>query len=72
MDHATYYAQLEEGARYLAARASDEEARIEHLGFANHYYRLRIGAASVPILMAISAQAAKTGPVTDGATARRS
>lgn len=44
MNDATYYAQLEEGARYLAARASSECERRQHLGWANRYYRLRIDA----------------------------
>jgi hypothetical protein len=44
MDQSRYYARLEQGARYLASLASDESERLEHLGWANRYYRLRIGA----------------------------
>lgn len=40
MDEASYYAQLEQGARYLASLASDDDERREHLGWANRYFRL--------------------------------
>ena len=46
MDDATYYKQLELGARYLASRASSEVERLEHLGWANRYYRLGAGSNS--------------------------
>jgi hypothetical protein len=49
LDHATYYARLEEGARFLAARTSDDRERLEHLAWANRYYRLRVDAASFPV-----------------------
>ena len=41
LDQAVTYAQLEQGARYLAARAVTAAERQEHLGWANRYYRLR-------------------------------
>ena len=48
MEQAVYYAQLEEGARYLASLAtSDAECRL-HLGWANRYYRLRVDAEPHP------------------------
>lgn len=40
MDNATYYAQLEQGARYLASVAANDDERREHLGWANRYQRL--------------------------------
>ena len=43
MDYATYYEQLEKGARYLASLASGPERR-EHLGWANRYHRLAMDA----------------------------
>lgn len=42
---ATYYEQLEQGARYLASRAVDDVERQQHLGWANRYYRLRLDAS---------------------------
>ncbi len=39
-----HYAQLEMGARYLAAAAADAEERRTHLGWANRYYRLGLEA----------------------------
>jgi len=47
MDNATYYAQLEQGARYLASLASSSDERREHLGWANRYGRL-VSDARVP------------------------
>jgi hypothetical protein len=44
MDRSLYYAQLEQGARYLASTTSDAAERDEHLGWANRYHRLRIAA----------------------------
>ncbi len=43
MDQA-HYAQLEMGARYLAATAANAEERRIHLGWANRYYRLGLEA----------------------------
>lgn len=40
VDDGTYYAQLEEGARFLAARAATDSERQQHLGMANRYVRL--------------------------------
>lgn len=40
MDNATYYAQLEQGARYLASLTANDDERREHLGWANRYRRL--------------------------------
>jgi hypothetical protein len=40
MNNATYYQQLEQGARYLASRAKNAAERLEHLGWANRYYTL--------------------------------
>jgi hypothetical protein len=34
------YAQLEQGARFLAARARTDAEREAHLAMANHYVRL--------------------------------
>lgn len=39
-----HYAQLEMGARYLAAITKDAEERRTHLGWANRYYRLGVEA----------------------------
>jgi hypothetical protein len=44
VDQSLYYAQLEQGARYLASTASDKAERHEHLGWANRYYRMRVAA----------------------------
>ena len=41
------YAQLEQGARYLASKAADEAERRLHLGWANRYSRL-VSDAAVP------------------------
>ena len=54
MDTATYYAQLEQGARYLASLATSEQERNVHLRWANRYYRLRIDAER-PVLTPIAA-----------------
>jgi hypothetical protein len=47
VDQSLYYAQLEQGARYLASLAGDEAERSEHLGWANRYYRLRVDAVDL-------------------------
>jgi hypothetical protein len=52
VDQAIYYSQLEKGARFLASRATTEAGRIEHLGWANRYYRLRLDATPTPFLIA--------------------
>jgi hypothetical protein len=44
LDQAGHYAQLEQGARHLAAISEDAEERRMHLGWANRYYRLRMDA----------------------------
>jgi hypothetical protein len=44
VDRTIYYAQLEEGARYLASLATTDAERNVHLGWANRYYRLRLDA----------------------------
>ncbi|HZH05146.1 MAG TPA: hypothetical protein VEY69_00570 [Lautropia sp.] len=44
METAGHYAQLEQGARHLAAISEDAEERRMHLGWANRYYRLRLDA----------------------------
>ena len=41
MNHAEHYARLELGARHLASRTTDAAERLEHLRWANRYYRLR-------------------------------
>lgn len=41
LDQASYYAQLEQGARHLASLAADEGERSEHLRWTKRYYRLR-------------------------------
>jgi hypothetical protein len=46
LETATYYAQLEQGARYLAYLATSENEKRVHLGWANRYYRLRVDAES--------------------------
>lgn len=48
MAQALTYAQLEQGARYLAARAATPAERHEHLGWANRYYRLRLAGETAP------------------------
>ena len=47
MDNALHYARLEQGARYLAAQAANDDERRVHLGWANRYRRLVID-ATVP------------------------
>ena len=44
LNDALHYAQLEQGARYLASLAATDAERREHLGWANRYYRLKIEA----------------------------
>jgi hypothetical protein len=44
LDQALDYAQLEQGARYLASLTRDEAERREHLGWANRYSRLKLDA----------------------------
>jgi hypothetical protein len=48
LEQAVYYAQLEEGARYLASLATSDAERRVHLGWANRYYRLRVDAEPQP------------------------
>jgi hypothetical protein len=48
LDDRTYYQRLEQGARYLAARAADEAERRIHLGWANRYFRLASESATRP------------------------
>ena len=55
LDDATYYAQLEQGARYLAALAASQRERDVHLGWANRYYRLRVDAEPRPAIAPIAA-----------------
>jgi hypothetical protein len=43
---ACYYERLENGARWLASRASEGVERESHLGNANRYARLRLDAAA--------------------------
>jgi hypothetical protein len=45
LNQAGYYAQLEQGARHLAALSEDGDERRIHLGWANRYCRLRMDAA---------------------------
>ena len=45
MDNALHYARLEQGARFLAAQAANDDERRVHLGWANRYRRLVIDAA---------------------------
>ena len=45
LDQALDYAQLEQGARYLASLTQDAAERREHLGWANRYSRLKIDAS---------------------------
>jgi hypothetical protein len=44
MKQVVYYAQLEQGARYLASLASTHAERQQHLAWANRYYRLAVDA----------------------------
>jgi hypothetical protein len=44
LDNALHYARLEQGARYLAAQAANDDERRVHLGWANRYRRLLIDA----------------------------
>jgi hypothetical protein len=55
LDTSKYYAQLEQGARYLAAQASSDSERLLHLGWANRYYKLRVAAEPAPVLGTIAA-----------------
>ena len=43
-DQATYYAQLEAGARFLAAEADSRDEREEHLAMVLRYRRLAMQA----------------------------
>ena len=52
MDSQTYYAELEQGARYLAARAASDAERTVHLGWANRYYQLRVDAEAEVLTLA--------------------
>ena len=51
-DPALHYAQLEQGARYLASLAISDDERREHIGWANRYYRLRVDATPAPPMIA--------------------
>ena len=44
VSHSSRYAQLEQGARYLASMSTDPAERRTHLGWANRYYRLGVEA----------------------------
>lgn len=55
MDSAAYYAQLEQGARYLASLATNDAERHVHLSWANRYYRLRVDAEPQPAITPIAA-----------------
>ena len=55
MEQAVYYAQLEEGARYLASLATSDAERQVHLGWANRYYRLRVDAELQPAVTSMAA-----------------
>jgi len=55
LNDALHYSQLEEGARYLAARASSRAERQTHLGWANRYYRLKIESLPQTMPEALSA-----------------
>lgn len=55
MNTATYYAQLEEGARYLASLAANESEKRLHLSWANRYHQLRVDATSEASTMPIAA-----------------
>ena len=44
MDQMMSYAQLEQGARYLASTSTDPAERHKHLCWANRYYRLSVEA----------------------------
>lgn len=61
MNNATYYAQLEEGARYLASRAASDAERRLHLGWANRYRRL-VADAQGPRRKPLSPAAAAATP----------
>lgn len=56
MDYATYYEQLEKGARYLASLASGAE-RKEHLGWANRYHRLAMDSRPGGVTLSVQAAA---------------
>jgi hypothetical protein len=47
LDIAIHYARLEQGARYLASLAANDDERRVHLGWANRYRRL-VTDAKVP------------------------
>ena len=58
MYNAIYYARLEQGARYMASRAANDDERRVHLGWANRYRRL-VSDANVPshcVLPKVAAQ----------------
>lgn len=55
MNDATYYEQLEQGARYLASLATSASERREHLGWANRYYRLADDARTSRLMTAQAA-----------------
>jgi hypothetical protein len=55
LDKAVYYAQLEQGARYLASLARSDSERHLHLSWANRYYRLRLDADPPQIRTPIAA-----------------
>ena len=55
LDRATYYAQLEQGARYLASLATSDTERHVHLSWANRYYRQRVDAEPQPEITPIAA-----------------
>ena len=38
-DDATYFLELEQGARYLASLSTSDDERLVHLGMANLYSR---------------------------------
>jgi hypothetical protein len=55
LDSANYYAQLEQGARYLASLATSDAERHVHLSWANRYHRLRVDAEPQPAIAPIAA-----------------
>jgi len=54
LDQANHYAELEQGARYLASLAANDAERFEHLSWANRYYRLRLDALSEQVTVALA------------------
>lgn len=44
LEDGIYYAQLEQGARFLASRSTGEIERSRHLSMANHYVKLKLDA----------------------------